>query len=647
MSSMWPSALASLDDSLAALEGSVQALEAARPVDLAQMIGRLESAAESARNLRESLLSETPEAQWQDRNELVSLLQARDVARRRTQLRALAAELERGSLSHRRAARVAQLNQLRSHAVEELQAQAEAKKAPPALPGPDAELWVQWACALKEPDDTASLQSLRAGFPRLDEFVAGLEPGMWAAQESEGAKQAASQASSESEDTKELEQRRARLLALATELERGEVVHHRAMRVTQVNQLREQAIQELRLQAVVARPPAILPGPEPEQWMQWACGLKEPDDARDLQALRDGFGHLDEFIANLEPGMWVPAVPMSTGMPSPPPPLSAGTASPPPPEASAQTPSEPARMQSSDREEPRVTPQIEPDTHESAVSDLMPPESKPSSRFPFHISPRVAVFWRGRWRVLLPTAVLLIALFGAMQWHLHRTHASNLVKPAEVTAPEAAEAAPSSVSTPDASKDTTSVATHTPQVSDKAAKPKDATAAAKPQIPAPPPEKQVSLLNDAVLRTPEAMPKAPAPARPEDASSEAPGAVPGTLPGGVPNSVTNIVKDVPVITPKPPAQKLRISSGVAQGQLVHQVTPIYPTQARQASVHGTVVLQAVVGKDGKVQNVRALSGPPMLIKPAVDAVKQWRYKPFTVNGEPTEADIDVNVNFSP
>ncbi len=139
-------------------------------------------------------------------------------------------------------------------------------------------------------------------------------------------------------------------------------------------------------------------------------------------------------------------------------------------------------------------------------------------------------------------------------------------------------------------------------------------------------------------------------AKPEEAPSAsatgAPGLVPGALPSGAANSVPNFVKD-PVTTPKIPVQKIRVSSGVAQGQLIHQVLPVYPQQARSAGVGGTVVLQAVIGKDGTVQNLHALRGPPMLLQSALDAVKQWRYKPFAVNGEPAEADIEVNVNFKP
>jgi protein TonB len=59
-----------------------------------------------------------------------------------------------------------------------------------------------------------------------------------------------------------------------------------------------------------------------------------------------------------------------------------------------------------------------------------------------------------------------------------------------------------------------------------------------------------------------------------------------------------------------------------------------------------VVLQAVIGKDGTIQNLRVVSGHPMLAQAALDAVKQWRYKPYYLNGEPVDVDTTINVNFT-
>ena len=74
--------------------------------------------------------------------------------------------------------------------------------------------------------------------------------------------------------------------------------------------------------------------------------------------------------------------------------------------------------------------------------------------------------------------------------------------------------------------------------------------------------------------------------------------------------------------------------------------PNYPPLARQARIQGQVVLQAVISKEGTIQNLQLISGHPMLAPAAIEAVKQWRYKPYLLNGEPVEVDTQVVVNFS-
>jgi hypothetical protein len=186
MSSMWQYTRASLDDSLVLLDQSLGKLKAAKSVDVAEIIKQFEVAAESARNLRSLVSSEMPEASWQNRDELDALIEkiqrnieARAIEQLRNRLLGLATELERGSVVHRRAVRATQVTQLRDQAVGELRSQAAAKGTPQTLPGPDAQQWITWACALKEPEDTESLQTLRNSFPHLDDFVANLEPDMW------------------------------------------------------------------------------------------------------------------------------------------------------------------------------------------------------------------------------------------------------------------------------------------------------------------------------------------------------------------------------------------------------------------------------------------------------------------------------------
>ena len=92
-------------------------------------------------------------------------------------------------------------------------------------------------------------------------------------------------------------------------------------------------------------------------------------------------------------------------------------------------------------------------------------------------------------------------------------------------------------------------------------------------------------------------------------------------------------------------QQVQVPAGTSQGLLVSKVQPTYPPLARQARVQGTVVLQALIGKDGAVQSLTVTSGHPMLIQAAMDAVKQWRYKPYLLNGEPVLVQTTINVNF--
>ena len=159
-------------------------------------------------------------------------------------------------------------------------------------------------------------------------------------------------------------------------------------------------------------------------------------------------------------------------------------------------------------------------------------------------------------------------------------------------------------------------------------------------------------LDDKVLREPSRIPRTTSMVYDEPSATEGPpsmaGLVPGGIPGGVPNAVlTQMARAVPppVVKPPPP-QKLRVSSGVAAGMLVLQIKPQYPRLAMQARVQGSVVLQAVIGKDGTVRDLRVLSGHPLLTPAAIEAVRQWRYRPYLLNNVPVEVDTQINVNFT-
>ncbi|HLN03656.1 MAG TPA: energy transducer TonB [Bryobacteraceae bacterium] len=129
---------------------------------------------------------------------------------------------------------------------------------------------------------------------------------------------------------------------------------------------------------------------------------------------------------------------------------------------------------------------------------------------------------------------------------------------------------------------------------------------------------------------------------------EAPGGVVGAVPGGVlgavlssPPILTNMEEPAPM-----PAKKIRVPSRLAEGFLLHDVAPEYPQEAGRARIEGMVVLLAVIGSDGTVRNLQVKSGLPMLAQAAIDAVKQWRYRPYMLNGEPVEFDTQITINFT-
>jgi len=126
------------------------------------------------------------------------------------------------------------------------------------------------------------------------------------------------------------------------------------------------------------------------------------------------------------------------------------------------------------------------------------------------------------------------------------------------------------------------------------------------------------------------------------------GGVPGGVPGGQMGGVIGgIISSTPVAVPKVATpQRVRVSQGVSQGLLIRKVQPVYPPLARQARIQGQVLLQAEISKDGTIENLHVISGHPMLTSAAIEAVKQWRYKPYLLNGEPVAVETQVVVNFT-
>lgn len=98
-------------------------------------------------------------------------------------------------------------------------------------------------------------------------------------------------------------------------------------------------------------------------------------------------------------------------------------------------------------------------------------------------------------------------------------------------------------------------------------------------------------------------------------------------------------------SPEPP-QRVRVSPGVIEGLMVTKVAPRYPEKARKKQIQGTVVVHAIISQDGDIVTVELVSGHPLLAPAAIEAVKQWKYRPYRLNGQAVEVDTQFRVNFT-
>src|SRR5271168_4550520 len=181
---------------------------------------------------------------------------------------------------------------------------------------------------------------------------------------------------------------------------------------------------------------------------------------------------------------------------------------------------------------------------------------------------------------------------------------------------------------------------------------------APPPPPPPPPpaaapikivkQVQTNIINNQ-LRTPTKIPEKVQMIKEDEApppvmSAGVVGGVPGGIPGG---QIGGVISSTPVAVPKVATpQRVRVSQGVTQGLLIRKIQPNYPPLARQARIQGSVLLQAEISKDGSIENLHLISGHPMLAPAAIEAVKQWKYKPYILNGEPVEVETQITVNFT-
>jgi len=189
-------------------------------------------------------------------------------------------------------------------------------------------------------------------------------------------------------------------------------------------------------------------------------------------------------------------------------------------------------------------------------------------------------------------------------------------------------------------------------------------AAPPPPPPPPPPPAAVPtrvfrrVTVDDIMRAPTVIPRTVAQIRDEEVPSGAvgvvggvPGGVPGGQMGGVLGGVIGGVLSAASAPPPPPPKattpkRIRVGGQVEQAKLIFNPKPEYPPLAKMARIQGTVRLEAIISKDGTIQDLKVVTGHPLLVKSALEAVQRWRYQPTLLNGEPVEVVTEIDVNFT-
>jgi TonB family protein len=731
MSVSCDAALRSLDDSSSFLSESSAKLRAGTLVDVTQIIEHLKTASESARIVREAVLSELPDASWQNREELDALVerirsiseQRAAVQRRRSRLAALAAALESGSIIHRRAQRSAELTQLRDHAVDELRAQAALESASPALPGPEADRWIEWACGLKEPEDAESLQNIRGGFPHLDDFIANLELSMWMAGSSGatdklGAEQAAPKAEP-GESRREIDEPENLLQSSSrTQIEPSKPANSvgerhedrfssnelsaptgskpqplddsRALTKEEPGRAQERkslAFAQLMVMGDIADPVGRDQGPE--QSKSPTAGFCEtatqPGTAPQVESSRSmaKSSSLAVMPEVEEPSSVSRAknarLPVETGKSGPS--LSAEwlaakfetepDESPFPYElyglsvaAGLNTPEAADKDQKLIDEELQRSQEralarlmaIDGDQRETATAsadasrETAAPTSRAAAAADYGINNAVQRFLAGKWWIMLTAVLALLVAAGFLMWRGSRNTSSNrardpaqtaLAAPKQSNPPELKGSAPAATTTePEALAVAPVTRTQQEPKPRENSSARDSSAKGRAA-------KQAGEHDAALLRPTLAI---PGHTKKEESASAAGADTPALVAGGsingVPNGIAPVLTNVPAVVPPKVAPQKDTSSELEAAVLLRQVQPRYPRLAREAQVEGTVVLEGVVGTDGTLHNLRVVRGDPRLVQAAMDAARQWRYKPSRLHGQPVESETQIIINFS-
>lgn len=133
-----------------------------------------------------------------------------------------------------------------------------------------------------------------------------------------------------------------------------------------------------------------------------------------------------------------------------------------------------------------------------------------------------------------------------------------------------------------------------------------------------------------------------------DASPQAPGVPWGDIhtSGNPLGEIAGTGVGVRPVEQAPPDHPVKVSKGVMEGILIEKVVPTYPRMAVIAHAEGTVVLQAIISREGTIEKLQVISGSPYLSRAAVEAVRQWRYRPYRLNDIPVEVETQIMVNFT-
>ncbi len=704
MSSPISSALAKLDGSLQTVQSQVDSLRAGLEVNDSQLSYSLADARQNAAVVRDLIRAERSDASWDDRGTLEYLIHELEVAaheqrneQRRMKLLELGDEFEAGAVRHRSEARTAALNSLRLEAIQELRAQAAIPEQEIELPGPDAGQWLHWACNLQEEKDADALTYLRNDFPALDHFAGEMEESYW--MPGDRIRRIPIQPSSPSRPAASV-----RRPPEAPTYSSPPPSPSDYGRSSQNTVARPDTPPGGNYAAAVARAyerpassaPVATESRRSEATLPQRGGLALVAEPAEVQpeiktCEKCGATYSDEYHACPvpDPGRRAPVAAAPTVVPRTPyptvdkyksggngataaqkdAPVNTNTATMAPAPRPAERPSvDPSKASDRNNKKSRKQRRAEAALAPVAVPEVPRPkpveevvtaapviekeEKEPWTQKWQNLQESGAeALSDGKWRsflvapeVLAVVALLLLVVVGSIWMVRRRSASSTPVVAVETKSPSSTSTSTSTAPAANAAAQplTASNPAGSTSKNDTQSKSQDQNPSAKTNTDTAQP-KDVTTPPAQVLNVPVEGPKSTTTAKKEEPAAA--DTAPPSLPGAMSSNMGPLVKDIPTNVPKLAGQKLRVSSGVAQGQLLRQVNPQYPTQARQERVEGTVVLQAVISKDGSVQKLTVVSGPSMLTKAAMEAVKQWRYRPFALNGEPVEADTQINVNF--